>query len=241
MPMNYSLYAAGAWMTISLIDNNFLKQLIKMKSKIFLAAGLTILLFSCQTIQGQVNFGIKAGMNLETQSELGQLWDNNEIRAGFLVGGTVEYVFNDRLSVQTELNFLQKGEQHSTSKNGTNSDIQEEFNYITVPLFIKASFSEELGLSANWNLYGYAGPYYSYLISADYKVKENGETSVTDVTDDSVKDDLGIVLGGGLSYKLKNGNAIYTDLRYDMGLYEISNVNSDLRNKAINLGIGYRF
>ena len=76
----------------------------------FFAAGVSALLLTCQTVMGQVNFGIKTGMNLETQSELGQLWDNNEIRTGFLVGGTVEYALNNKLSLQTEVNFIQKGE-----------------------------------------------------------------------------------------------------------------------------------
>jgi len=212
-----------------------------MKTRFFLAAGITVFLLTCQTMQGQVNFGVKAGMNLETQSELGQLWDNNEIREGFLVGGTVEYVLGDRLSIQTELNLLQKGKQYKTTSNGINSNIQKEFNYITVPLFLKASFNDELGLGTKWNIYGYTGPYYSYLISAKNKIKASGSTSEIDITDDSVKSDWGLVFGGGVSYNLNNGNAVFADLRYDMGLYEISNDNTDLRNKAINLGIGYRF
>lgn len=223
------------------MTNNFFKQITKMKSKIFFVAGLTTLLFTCQTMQGQVNFGVKAGMNLETQSELGQLWNNNEIRVGFLVGGSVEYIMNDRLSIQTELNLLQKGEEHNTSVNGVSSDIQEEFNYITIPLFLKANFNNELGLGEKWNIYGYTGPYYSYLVSAKYKTTVKGETSENDITDNSVKNDWGLVFGGGVSHNLNNGNAIFAELRYDMGLYEISNENSDLRNKAINLSIGYRF
>jgi hypothetical protein len=212
-----------------------------MKSKIFFAAGLATLLLTCQTMQGQVNFGVKAGMNLETQSELGQLWNNNEIRAGFLVGGSAEYILNDRLSIQTELNLLQKGEAHNVSVNGVNSDIQEEFNYITVPLFLKGNFNDELGLGEKWSIYGYAGPYYSYLVSAKSKTTIKGETTKTDITDNSVKNDWGLVLGGGVSRNLNNGNAVFAELRYDMGLYEISDENSDLRNKAINLSIGYRF
>jgi len=212
-----------------------------MKSKIFFAAGLATLLLTCQTMQGQVNFGVKAGMNLETQSELGQLWNNNEIRAGFLVGGSAEYILSNRLSIQTEVNLLQKGEAHNTSVNGVSSDIQEEFNYITVPLFLKGNFNDELGLGEKWNIYGFAGPYYSYLVSAKCKTTVKGETTKTDITDNSEKNDWGVVFGGGVSRNLNNGNAIFAELRYDMGLYEISDVNSDLRNKAINFSIGYRF
>lgn len=212
-----------------------------MKTRIIFLACFSAMLFTSLTMQGQVTFGVKAGMNLETRSELGQLWNNDEIRPGFLVGGTVAYSFNNTLSLQTELNYIQKGEKTNLLLNGVDSDIQKEFNYITVPLLIKATFNDELGLTNNWNLYGYTGPYYGYLISANYKVKAAGETTDDDITDDSVKSDWGMVFGGGISRQLKNGTALFSELRYDMGLGEIDNNNSDLRNKSISLCLGFSF
>lgn len=212
-----------------------------MKTRIIFLVSLAAMLLAGQTMQGQVNFGIKAGMNIETQSELGQLWNNNELLTGFIVGGTVEYAFNNSFSLQTELNYIQKGEKSSKSLNGVESDIQKEFDYITVPLLIKGTFNDELGLTGNWDLFGYTGPYYGYLLSANYKLKTEGSTTDKDITDESIRSDWGIVFGGGVTYHLKNGDAVFSDLRYDMGLGKIDNDNSDLRNKAISLCIGYRF
>jgi len=212
-----------------------------MKSGMFFAAGLSALLLTCQTVMGQVNFGVKAGMNLETQSELGQLWDNNEIRTGFLVGGTVEYALNNKLSLQTEVNFIQKGEKKNYSLLGTDVDAQTECNYLTVPLLIKGSFNEELGLGDKWNVFGYTGPYYGYMLSAKCKTTINGSTENTDITDDSIRNDWGLIFGGGVSHNLSDGNALFAELRYDMGLYKIDNDNSDLRNKVISLCVGFNF
>ncbi len=212
-----------------------------MKTRIVLLVTVAALLLSNQTMWGQLYFGLRTGVDIETRSELGQLWDNDEISTGFLMGGTMEYKLNETLSLQTELNFIQKGEKYSSTINGVDTDIRKEFNYLTIPLLVRGTFDDELQLKNNWNVYGYAGPYYGYLVSAKNHVNTVGSEENTDITDDSVKDDWGVVLGGGVSYKLKNGWGLFSELRYDMGLGKIDNDNSDLRNKAISLCVGIRF
>jgi hypothetical protein len=211
-----------------------------MKTRIVLVVAIAVLLLNCNVMMGQVKFGMKGGMNIETQSELGQLWDNDEINTGFFVGAILEYPFNSKLSVQTEVNFQRKGEKSNQKVNGINTDISKNLDYINVPLLIKGNWNSELGLGENWNLFGYTGPYYGYLVSANYKVKANGSTENTNITDDSIKNDWGMVFGGGISHSLAKGS-IFADLRYDMGLYKIDRDDSDLRNKSLSLCIGYNF
>lgn len=212
-----------------------------MKTRVILLACVALLCLPYRSLQGQVNFGVKAGMNLETRSELGQLWDNDEVCSGFIVGGTIEYALNSTLSLQTEVNFVQKGERYSTQVNGIDADIRKEFNYITVPLLVKGTFNDELELNGNWNIYGFTGPYLAYLVSAKNHVDASGSAGSEDITGDSVRDDWGVILGGGVSYNLNNGNAVFSELRYDMGLGKIDNDNNDLRNKAISLCVGFSF
>lgn len=200
---------------------------------------MTALLLSCLPMQGQVRFGIKAGMALDTQEELGLLWDKSQITSGFTVGGFIEYPFNEKLSLQTELNFQQKGEEHNSDDN--NSAIRNEFNYLSVPLLVKGTFNDELGLKDGWNIFGYTGPYYSYLTSAKFKVKEGSTTTNQDITGNSERNDWGMVFGGGVSYQIKNAGKVFCDLRYDMGLHSIDNDNPDLRNKVLGLSLGYCF
>ena len=211
-----------------------------MKTRIVLVAAIAVLMLNCNSMMGQMRFGLKAGMNLETQSELGQLWDNDEINAGFFLGGTAEYALNNTLSLQTEVNFQQKGKKYNREVSGINTHYTTEFNYVNIPLLVKGNFSSELGLSNGWNLFGYTGPYYGYLVKANYKVKSEGTTENTDITDNSVRNDWGVVFGGGVSHTIGKGS-VFADLRYDMGLFKIDNSNSDLRNKSVSLCIGYNF
>jgi len=211
-----------------------------MKTRIVLVVAIAASVINCNSLMGQVRFGVKAGMNMETQSELGQLWDNDEVNTGFLVGGTAEYAFTKNFALQSEINFQKKGEKVAQEVSGIHTVTSREFNYINIPLLVKGYWSSELGLPEKWNLFGYAGPYYGYLVSANEKIKANGSTDNTDITDDSIKNDWGAVFGGGVSYKLAKGS-VFADLRYDMGLYKIDNANSDLRNKSLSLCIGYNF
>jgi hypothetical protein len=212
-----------------------------MRSRFLLAAGLTVLLFSCQIMQAQVKLGIKAGVNIETQSVLNQLWSNNKVRAGFIAGGTLEYIVNDRLSFQTELDLQQKGGKIHASGSELNPEVINEFNYVTVPLMVKGNFNDELALGDRWNIFGYTGPYYGYLLSAKNKVKDDNTTSETDIINNSEKNDWGLIFGGGVSYNLSNHGIIFCDLRYDMGLKAVYSDDTDLRNKVLNMCIGYRF
>lgn len=214
-----------------------------MKAKNVTLAGIAALLFACQILQGQgqVNFGIKAGLNIETQSELGQLWDNDVLQPGFLFGGTVEYYLTKSISLQTELNFQQKGYRSESVIGGVSSEIKRKYNYLNVPLLLKADLSDKMEMAGGWNIFAFAGPCYGYLISGDYIVKTGGNTSDTDITAGSVKNDWGVVFGGGVSHTLSNGGAVFSELRYDMGLFSIDNDDSDLRNKAISICLGYKF
>jgi hypothetical protein len=211
-----------------------------MKTKIFFIAGVTAMLFTCQTIQAQLKYGVHAAANLETQAELGTLWDNADLYQGFLIGGLIEYRAGNILSLQTELNYQKKGARYSTILSGSESVVRREFNYLSVPLLIKANFHDK-GLGDNWDLSFFSGPYMGFLTSAHSKVKTGNVTSPVDIENQAEKTDWGIVFGGGVSYKLVNGGAIIAELRYQMGISQIDKQDADLRNKGMGLTLGYRF
>jgi opacity protein-like surface antigen len=80
-----------------------------------------------------------------------------------------------------------------------------------------------------------------FLTSANSNVKTGRITTPVNIDNQAEKTDWGLVLGGGVSYKLSNGGAILVDLRYEMGLSKVDKLNTDLRNKGMGLTIGYRF
>jgi hypothetical protein len=211
-----------------------------MKTKLFFIAMAIVTLISCQTVNAQLKYGLHAGMNLETQAELGQLWNNADLFQGFLLGGFLDYPLGKNLSVQTELNYQKKGEKYTSYSVTPESEVKNEFNYLNVPLLVKYNFNDpETG--KNWDFNLFTGPYMGYLTSASSYVESGNNTTTSDIEDQVEKTDWGVIFGGGVAYKLGNGGAIIGELRYQMGLSEVDKNDPDLRNKGMGITIGYRF
>lgn len=211
-----------------------------MKTKIFFIAGLTALLLTCQTVQAQVKYGLHAAANLETQADLGQLWNNCDLYQGFLVGGFLEYKTRFNLSFQTELNYQKKGAKFTSDLQGSESIVRREFNYVTVPLLVKGNV-HDAGLGEKWDLSFFTGPYMGFLTSANSNRKTGSITTSVDINNQAEKTDRGVIIGGGISYKLTGGASVIAELRYQMGLSKVDKQNPDLRNKGMGITIGYRF
>ena len=113
-----------------------------MKSKIMLVSVLTIMVITSQNLKAQFEYGIHAGMNLETQAKLGQLWNNCDFYQGYLLGGFVEYKPFKNISFQTELNYQKKGDKSVSTVEGVSSVTRREFNYLSVPLLLKTTIHD---------------------------------------------------------------------------------------------------
>lgn len=198
------------------------------------------MLFTCQSLQAQFKYGVHAGMNLETQAELGQLWNNVDLYQGYMIGGFLEYKVVNKLSFQTELNYQKKGMKYNSIIEGPKSVIRREFNYLSVPFLIKGNFHDE-EFGENWDFTLFTGPYVGYLTSANSKLKAGNTTTSIDIDNQAEKTDWGVILGGGVSYKLMKGGSIVAELRYEMGLNKVDKYDPDLRNKGMGLTLGYRF
>lgn len=208
-----------------------------MKTKGLILSGILILLVL--TVNAQVKFGIKEGINLSTQSELGMLWDNNDLKTGFTLGATIDYRFHDIISLQTEFNYKTEGLAYEVSETKIKQDVNRTYDYYNVPVLLKGRFSEQLGLSESWLVSFYGGPYYSYLRSAETEIKENGVTTSSDYEDISNDSDWGVIFGGEVARVFTKGE-LFLDLRYEMGLNDVTE-NDNIKNKVIGINIGYRF
>jgi opacity protein-like surface antigen len=209
-----------------------------MKTKLFFITGTIAMLFTFQTMNAQIKYGLHGALNLETQADMGQLWSNNEDPyQGFLFGGFIEYAAGEHFSLQTELNYQKKGKKFSTMTDAIESVTRREFNYLTIPVLAKANFHDR----GQWDLSFFTGPYLGFLTSAYSNVKTGDITTPIDINDQAKKTDMGIILGVGTSYKLANGRAIIAEMRYQMGLSQIDENDTDLRNKGMGITLGYRF
>ena len=192
--------------------------------------------------QQDIYYGPKVGFNVSHLMISGQdgdlLKDESSMKLSTHIGGFVELVFSDFISLQPELLYNVKG---ATFKNSEEDDYKSAYvyKYLTLPVMFKYFVKERISIEG--------GPQFSYLLSAK-NVEVNGifssnigsEAAAINLYDDMKPIDLGFALGGG--YISKSG--FYLSARYEFGLFDVSkpqDTNNDLslRNGNVMLSVGY--
>ncbi|ELR73842.1 hypothetical protein C900_00006 [Fulvivirga imtechensis AK7] len=198
------------------------------------------------TSNAQVNFGVKAGLNL---ADLASSEDEFEAdsKIGLHLGGYVELSLSDKFALQPELVYSAQGAKSEFSGEedlggGIIGTYSEEYNlklnYLNVPVLFKFKPSESFYIGA--------GPQLGLLLSAnseyDYTVTASG-ISVSDSGEEDVKDemkgmDLSFAIGAGL--ELESG--LNFGLRYNYGLSDVYDKNEGdaVRNSVLQFSVGFR-
>ncbi len=193
---------------------------------------LTVVLLS--TIIGlnaqSFKYGVQAGSNFSVQSQIGDYYNNSDIRTGLHAGVFGNYSFNESITLQTEVSYDQKG-----SKTGT---IKNNFDYVTVPVLIKYSLGKSWKTPLRFNIY--TGPYVGFLINAESKNESAEVNETTDLKDATNKAEVGLISGFGIKYPVSNHNILF-DVRLGLGFSPYDKVNYVPKNKYIGLSLGYEF
>ena len=192
---------------------------------------ITLALVAVATTLGfsqQVKFGAKAGVNAShfriTEVDATVVSEN---RIGCYLGATAEAPLSknsDKFSAQVEALYVQNG---GKIQNGGEEIRVHQLN---LPVFFK--YRVVGGLKIN------AGGYVGAIIGGDSKI---GEEWTTEGFSDAFKTfDAGVLVGA--EYQLPN-NGVFIDVRYNWGLTDISNFegSSAIRNKNLQVGLGYKF
>lgn len=143
---------------------------------------------------------------------------------GFAAGLFVEKPFSDIVSGQFEVLYVQKGgKDELDDADFEDAEIEDgnlALSYVDVPVMVKVN----VPLEGNVSPFLYGGGFAGYLLDAQ---AESGGESIDEEgfeLKDLLKDiNYGIVLGGGVSF-----GKISLDIRYDMGLANIFDSESDL-------------
>ena len=175
----------------------------------------------------QVEFGIKAGpmlSNIVTRDLDTLNFDRPDPKVSYLLGAFVSIAVADKLSLQGELLYANKGRGRIEE-----DDLSNSLHYLSLPVLLQYEVLHGLRVGL--------GPELSYLMGAE------GIRFV---------EDWDVALNVGASYALTEHWLV--DLRYNMGIYDISEplqplfgsmdpVLSDLttRNRSVQLTVGYRF
>lgn len=147
--------------------------------------------------------------------------DDNKTLAGLNGGAFFTYSVNRNWALTGEINYMGKG-----AKNG---DVKTKLGYLEVPVYVSYFFE---GNKFRPKLF--AGGTYGSLMSA--KVDDN------DVKDNFESSELGAVFGAGFHYLFTEENWLIIDVRYGMGLTDITtNENIELNNSGFSINVGFSF
>ncbi|MDX1813121.1 MAG: porin family protein [Gammaproteobacteria bacterium] len=193
--------------------------------KSFLLGGLlTTFAFSSVQAVELTEKGVKLGVNMASFSGTDAQPDGvtNSSHAGVSVGGFGVWGINDKLSLQSEVLFSQKGVTMDVA--GTKTPIN--LSYLEVPVTVEFALPVA---GHKVNLFG--GPYMGILLAAD--------SDGTDIKDNTKTIDYGLQLGAGTIFQKK----YLIDARYSMGLSSIDGTDNkaDTKNSGFVISGGYLF
>ena len=217
-----------------------------MKKAISLFAVLMLLFVATQSF-AQINFGVKAGVNLANMTS--QDDENNyakdtpyEMKTGFHAGITAAFSISENFAIEPGVLYSAKG----FAEEYSGANIKYNINYLEVP--INAVYKIDAG---SVKVLIFAGPYLGYAISAKVKsdeaiLGENGDQKEetvsigTDKEEDAVVPfDFGVNFGAGAEM-----SGISLSFQYGLGLANTSPYSEysySSKNKVIGISLGYKF
>jgi Outer membrane protein beta-barrel domain len=189
---------------------------------------LVIAACSLATANAQIQFGVKAGLNLANVSVSGDNSGNSyAMKPDFHVGAFVSIPAFSSFTVQPELVFSGQG---SKVTDNDPSDPSGTYNlqYLNVPVLLK--------YKASCGFFGETGPQFGILLSANAK---QGGNSV-DIKSSLKSSDFAWVFGVGYTLPVNVG----FDVRYNLGLQNVSSDASNggsIKNGVFQIGVFYLF
>lgn len=194
---------------------------------------IVILLGTSSISSAQFKWGVKLGANASTQSDIGNIYDNTAIKAGFNIGIIAKYQMNEWVALKSGIDYQTKGKQGDTK--GQDLEIKNDLRYLILPVKAEFSASEKAGFKKGQRLFFATGPYFGYLLDAEETIQEQ----TTDLKD--LKDfDFGWSFELGMEFPFLKNKTLQVSLNYDMGFSEISD-DSDIQNKSASLNLGFLF
>lgn len=185
-----------------------------------------------ETNSKKITYGIKAGLNLSSQS--GYFSNDTKSKLNYHVGFFAELRLSEKFAIQPELHYSVQGAEFDIESNlFGNFVISDTYRYINVPIMAKYFVTEKLSAEV--------GPQIGYLVSAERDF--NLSSFSTDLTG-GARVDFGVNFG--LGYKLSKHLSV--GARYNLGLTEVTGTptvqqkgSGKLKNSVFQASIGYSF
>ena len=166
--------------------------------------------------RNNVEFGIKGGINA-ANFKIDPSFNSNS-RIGLHLGGLAHIHVTEHFAVQPELMVSGQGANYD----GNNED---KFTYLNLPVLAQVMFGDGFRVET--------GPQVGLLLNAK---SENGNAE-SDIDNNFKKGDFAWAFGGG--YLSHSGLGV--DIRYNLGISNISKAMPDVKNRVWQFGVFYQF
>lgn len=197
-----------------------------MTKKHFLLAALVSLCTAAQA-QENVSFGPVLGI---TSAKLRGDIGNTKAKTGLTAGLFLNYSIESRFGLQGQLLYTQLG------TGFTNNPGEINLNYLQLPI-LATFFLNDRGQPFRPKLF--LGPHVGVLLAA---TNENGANLNSDTNNPAFKTfDAGLTLGGGFNARISRKVWLNADVRYGLGLVDVTPAPSTLNNRnwGVNLGVSF--
>ena len=184
--------------------------------KIMLTAILSFIGIQFLLAQDHVEFGIKGGLNFS--SLRGDGIEDGDTRTSFHLGGLAHFHINKMWSIQPELMYSAQGASYANGET-------VKLNYFNLPVLGQYMFGDGFRLET--------GPQFGFNVNA----KSDFNGTETDVNQNYKG--FGLSWAFGVGYLTKTGLGF--DARYNAGLTDLSENNTNIKNSVWQFGLFYQF
>jgi hypothetical protein len=206
---------------------------------------LVLLLSFALGAYAQVSIGPKAGVNIATWEGDDLMVEDNELTSIPLLqfGLVTEFMLSDRVAIQPEFLYFQKGFGVETTVSETSFTTKTILNYIEVPVLVKVNL-----ITSPVEVFVTAGPSFGYGLDGKMVFDGEGEKEEIDIDfeeDELSRLDLSASVGAGVQFPLGSGK-LFVDGRYLLGLNTIDGSEPaedrlDMKNRGIGIAAGFLF
>jgi hypothetical protein len=188
----------------------------------------------------QLAVGVTGGLSLASITGDDADDEGLDMRTGFDVGGFLELPLADIVWLVPGIHYVQKG----ATFERLGDDFTIELDYAEVPLLLRVGVSQRNPLGINLLL----GPTFAFqvkceLVDEDTDDSQTCEQQAASDLDLSKSFDLGLAVGGGLSFAVSPNASLLANVLWDIGVTSIddSPAENDVKNEAILLNVGLAF
>jgi hypothetical protein len=213
---------------------------------------VTLISFKMYSQEARIKYSIQGGLNSSSFRGYDSFVETKPSFA-YLFGASFEYKIKEKLSLKVDVNYERKIQKADNVIEITGSydpnliisgvhDFESTtyYNYIVLPIFVKYNFSKDNSFYLN------GGPFLGFLIKSGIKsdlVIDGVDSGSVENTKSNKSLDFGVSMGIGKQFEINDENKIYLELRDNLGLTNISDVevynNGSIMTNSLNLIVGY--